>query len=72
MSEEVKPTNVRVEYRVEATVNLGDFENVRPGYTLSADVPDGMSPSAVRAKLKATADAWLEQDIVEHKTEAAR
>ena len=69
---DVTPTNVRVEYSVEATINIGNFENVKPGYRISADVPEGTSPTAVRAKLKATADAWLEQDIVEHKEEASR
>lgn len=65
------PTNVRVEYSIDATVNTGNFENVKPGYKIGADVPEGTSPSAVRAKLKATADAWLEQDIVDIKAELA-
>lgn len=66
------PTNVRVQYHIDATINLGNFENVKPGYVISADVPDGTSPSAVRAKLKATADAWLEQDIEAFRAEAAQ
>lgn len=60
-----RPTNVRVEYSVEATINMGDFQNVKPGYKLSADVPDDTHPNAVRDKLKALADAWLDQDIDE-------
>lgn len=68
---DAKPLNVRVEYSVEATVNVGNFENVRPGYRISGDVPEGVNPNEVRAKLKAVADAWLEQDIVEIKEEAA-
>lgn len=67
---EVTPTNVRVEYHIEATVNVGNFQNVKPAYTISADVPEGTSPSAVRAKLKATADAWLEQDVEQHRADA--
>lgn len=33
--------NVRVSYRVDATVNLTNFENVKPGITLESDVLDG-------------------------------
>lgn len=58
-----RPTNVRVEYIIEATVNTGNFQNVKPGYRVSADVPDDQHPSDVRAKLKALADAWLEEDV---------
>lgn len=67
-----KPTNVRVEYSIYATVNLGDFQNVRPGYTVSADVPDGVHPEVVRDKLKSLADQWLEQDIEVHASESRR
>ena len=59
------PINVRVEYNIETTVNTGNFQNVKPGYKVSADVPDGVHPSEVRAKLKALADAWLEEDVDE-------
>ena len=55
--------NVRVEYSVEATVNTGNFTNVRPGYRVSADVPEGVSPSEVRSFLKDKVDAWLEADV---------
>lgn len=55
--------HVRVEYSVEATINTGNFQNVRPGYRLSADLPAGMHPQDARAKLKKLADAWLEEDI---------
>jgi len=33
--------NVRVVYRVDATVNLSNFENVKPGITLESDVESG-------------------------------
>lgn len=66
---DVTPKNIRVEYSVEATVNVGDFQNVRPGFTISADVPDGVSPTAVKNKLKQTADVWLEQRVEEIKAE---
>lgn len=61
----MQPTNVRVEYSVEATINLGNFQNVRPGYRISADVPEGVHPNEVREKLKALGQSWLEQDAVE-------
>lgn len=60
------PENIRVEYSVEATVNLGDFQNVRPGYKLSATVPKGAKASEIRAQLKSLADKWLSEDIEEH------
>ena len=69
MSEET-PTNVRVEYSAEATVNVGNFENVKPGYRISADVPEGQNPTLVRDRLKRVVDAWLEQDVIAIKEEA--
>lgn len=58
-----RPTNVRVEYSVESTINLGNFQNVRPGYRVSADVPEGGTPSETRLMLKTLVDGWLEADI---------
>lgn len=59
-----KFNNVRVEYSNEATVNTGNFQNVRPGYKVSADVEAGVHPDEARAALKALVDAWLEEDVV--------
>lgn len=67
--EDKRPTNVRVEYWQEATINTGNFENIRPGYRVSADVPDGVHPSEVRNKLKALVDGWMEADFNEYKAE---
>jgi hypothetical protein len=55
--------NVRVEYHNDATVNTGNFQNVRPGYAVSADVEEGTHPNEARAALKALVDAWLEEDV---------
>lgn len=68
MSDE-KPTNVRVEYNAELTINTGNFNNVKPGYRVSADVPEGIHPSSVRDKLKALVDGWLEEDVNEIRSE---
>lgn len=57
------PLNVRIEYHNDATINTGNFQNLRPGYTVSADVPEGVHPGVIRAKLKGLVDSWLEQDI---------
>lgn len=65
----MKLTNVRVEYTVEATINTGNFQNVKPGYRVSVDVPEGMHPEEARAKLKALVDPWLEADITEYQQE---
>lgn len=62
--------NLRVTYIVEATINTGNFQNVKPGYEVSADVPEGVHPSVVRAELKALVDPWLEADIAEHREDA--
>lgn len=59
------PTGVRVEYSAEITVNTGNFQNVKPGYRLSADVPDGEHPGTVRTKLKTLVENWLEEDVNE-------
>lgn len=55
--------NIRVEYSVETTVNTGNFTNVRPGYRVSADVPEGANPAEVKNFLKEKVDAWLEHDV---------
>jgi hypothetical protein len=57
--------NVRVEYHLEATVNMGNFENQKPGYTLSADVPPGVHPGVVKDELKKLVEGWLEDEIKE-------
>lgn len=69
MSDE-RPKNVRVSYSISATINLGNFENIKPEYEISADVPDGVNPAVVREKLKRIVDSWLEQDVIEHKRDA--
>jgi hypothetical protein len=55
--------NVRVSYENSATVNTGNFQNVRPGYIVSADVEEGVHPKEAREALKALVDTWLEEDV---------
>ena len=62
-------TNIRVEVSGEVTVNLGNFENFKPGYRLSADVPKDSTPDEARAALREILDKWLEQDYVEAKAD---
>lgn len=57
--------DIVVEYHNEVTVNLGNFENQKPGYSLSATLEPGENPNDVRAKLRKTVDGWLEQEIDE-------
>lgn len=57
--------DIVVEYHNEVTVNLGNFENQKPGYRLSATLEDGENPNVVRDKLRKTVDGWLEQEIDE-------
>ena len=61
----VQPKNVRVTYRIGATVNTGDFNNIKPEFEISADVPDGTNPAEVKDRLKRVADAWLEETVAE-------
>jgi hypothetical protein len=60
-----EPKNVRVEYSLEATVNTGNFENLKPGYKLSADVPDGIHPDVIKKKLKALVEDWVAKDVAD-------
>ena len=59
----MKLKNIRVEYSCEATVNTGNFTNVRPGYRISADVPEGTSASEVYEYLETRLDARLERKV---------
>lgn len=64
--------NVRVEYGVDATVNLGDFENVKPGLRVSADVAEGEDTKAVVRELRELVDSFIEHVVAEAKAEKAR
>ncbi len=56
---------VRVEYTLDATVNLTNFENVKPGYRVASNVRPGEHPNETRARLKKLVVGWLEEDIDE-------
>lgn len=60
--------NVRVEYRVDATVNLGNFENVKPGITLSSDVAEGESTKDVIKELAELGDSFIQHQVNEAKS----
>lgn len=62
--------NVRVEYSAEATVNLGNFENVKPGLKVSADVAEGESTKDVVRNLRELVDSFIEHVVAEAKAEA--
>ncbi len=64
--------NVRVEYSCEVTVNIGNFQNQKPGYRVSADVPAGTHPDIARAKIKALVDGWVESDVQDIQEELNR
>lgn len=64
--------NVRVEYGVDATVNLGDFENVKPGLRIAADVTEGESVKAVVNELRTLVDSFIQHVVAEAKAEKAR
>lgn len=58
-------SNVRITYRVGATIPTGGFSNVKPEYEISVDVEDGVNPTEAKQKIKALADSWLEVDVQE-------
>lgn len=62
--------NIRVEYSAEATVNLGNFENVKPGLSVSADVAEGEDTKAVINQLRTLVDSFIEHVVAEAKAEA--
>ena len=59
----VKLENVRVEYSNKMTVNIGNFQNLQPGFTISADVPEGENPIEAAHKLRQTVDSLLEAEV---------
>lgn len=66
----VELNNIRVHYAVDATVNLGNFENVKPHFAMSADVPEGTSPVDAFNKIKSLCDSLLQREVAETKAEA--
>ena len=62
---DVELTNVRVTYRLGATIKTGDFTNIKPEFELSADVPDGVSPTVAKDKITRTVEKWLEDKVAE-------
>lgn len=71
MANENGLSNVRIEYRNDATVNTGNFQNVKPGFSVSADVADGVHPSEAKKRLVALVDAWLEEEVASIQAELA-
>jgi hypothetical protein len=55
--------NVRVEASIDATVNIGDFQNVKPGFKISADVEEEEKVFEVKDKLVNTISSWLETEV---------
>jgi hypothetical protein len=61
-------SNLRITYENSVTINTGNFQNERPGFTVSADVEEGTHPRDAAAKLVALVDSLLEakmNDILE-------
>lgn len=58
----VNLTNVKVTYSVDATINVGNFENVKPHFSITADVEDGGNPKEAFLKIKGLCDALLAEE----------
>lgn len=66
--------DVRVEYHNEVTINLGNFENQKPGYAMSAVLEGSATKPELeeaRVKLKSLVDSWIESDVEEIRAELA-
>jgi hypothetical protein len=59
-----------IRYSAFYTRNLGNFENVKLGYELETDVPDGEKTNDVRERIKAKVQTWIQEDIEEVDREA--
>lgn len=57
--------DTRVEYSVEATVNVGNFENVKPGYKISTNVREGEHPNDAIKRCEDIADKWIVRKVDE-------
>jgi hypothetical protein len=63
----MKVTEVR--YDLESTINLGDFENVKPGYGITLEIEDGDDPDKVRAFAKRKVTEWMNAEYDEIQVE---
>lgn len=52
--------NIRVGHGVEFTRNIGNFENVKPNFNISADVEEGETAEEVYQKLVDKVDGWAD------------
>lgn len=55
--------NIKVRYHNEVTVNLGNFQNTKPGYEIEADVSEGESPRDAFLRLQALVDSLLDENV---------
>lgn len=60
--------NVRVEYSAESTVNLGNFENVKPGLSVASDVAPGQDVKDVVRELVELVDSFIIHAVNEAKS----
>jgi len=60
--------NVRVEYSAEATVNLQNYENVKPGLKVASDVPEGQSVKDTVNELVELVDSFIVHAVNEAKS----
>lgn len=55
--------NINVEYHQEVTINLGDFQNIKPFYSMSAELEDGESPSEAFRKIRSLVEKMMEEEV---------
>lgn len=55
--------DIVVVYSVDATVNTGNFENVKPHYGMQVTLEEGETPAEAFDKIKAVCDGFLEAEV---------
>lgn len=53
----------KISYSLDATVNMGDYENYRPNVSAEANLEAGESPIEAMAELKRFVQTQLMEDI---------
>ena len=58
--------HMKIAYSISATINIGDFQNVKPEYSVEMET-SRETVEADRALLKSKVNQWLDEDIQEIK-----
>ena len=57
--------NIKIEYHQEVTINLGNFQNIKPFYSMSAEVEEGESPADAFRKVRSLVEKLVEEEVAQ-------